>query len=83
MVVLGQRPVGEKAVHAAVAGLAQVHHLAVAAALFAGHEVVAARLLHGALAEATLRSGRALGAGGRFGSGLGKLLAAGHEVAVK
>ncbi|GAB3634861.1 hypothetical protein GCM10027422_04510 [Hymenobacter arcticus] len=79
MVVLGQRPVGKKAVHTAVAGLAQIHYFAVAAALFAGHEVVAAGELHGPLAEAAVDSRRALGAGRGFGGSLGKLLAASHE----
>jgi hypothetical protein len=78
VVLLGEGAVGEETVHAAVAGLAQVHGIAVAAALFAGHQVVAAGLLHGALAEATPDFEGALGAGCGFGGGLGKLLAAGH-----
>jgi hypothetical protein len=80
VVILGQRSIGEKAVHTAVAGLAQVHYFTVAATLFAGHEVVAAGLLHGPLTKATLGSGRTLGTGRSFGSGLSKLLAAGHGV---
>ena len=69
--------------HAAVAGLAQIHYFAVAAAFFAGHEVVAAGLLHGPLTKTTPGIGRKLGAGGSFGGGLGKLLAAGHGVVGK
>jgi hypothetical protein len=80
MVALGQGAVGQEAVHAAVAGLAQVHGFAVAATFFAGHQVVAAGVLHGALAEAAARVGGSLGAGSGFGGGLGKLLAASHGV---
>ncbi len=71
VVVPGKGSVGEEAVHAAVAGLAQVHGLAVAAAFFAGHEVVAAGVLHGALAKAAPGFEGALGADGGFGGGLG------------
>jgi hypothetical protein len=63
-----------------VAGLAQIHHVAVAAALFAGHEVVAAGVLHQALAEAAAHIGGALGASGGFGSSLGQLVAATHTM---
>ena len=78
MVLLGQRPVGQKAVDAAVAGLAEVHGFAVAAAFFAGHEVVAAGVLHGPLAEAAAAVGGLLGTGRSLGGGLGKLLATSH-----
>ena len=71
VVLLGQGAVGKEAVHATVAGLAQVDGIAVAAAFFARHEVVAAGVLHGALAEAAAGFGGALGAGGGFGGGLG------------
>lgn len=79
MVLLGQRAVGKEAVDAAVAGLAQVHGFAVAATLFAGHEVVAAGVLHGALAEAAAEVSGALGAGSCLCGGLSKLLATSHE----
>jgi len=78
VVLAGQGAVGEEAVHAAVAGLAQVHGFAVAAALFAGHEVVAAGVLHRPLAEAATEVGGPLGAGRRLSGGLGKLLTASH-----
>jgi hypothetical protein len=71
VVLPGERAVGEEAVHAAVAGLAQIYGVAVAAAFFAGHEVVAAGLLHGALAETASNFEGVLGAGGGFGGGLG------------
>ncbi len=74
----GQVAVAQEAMDAAVAGLTQIHGLDVAAAFFAGHEVVAARVLHGARAKSAVGGGWALGAGGGFGGGLGKLLAAGH-----
>ena len=78
VIVLGQHPVAEKAVHTAVTGLAQVYHLTMAATFFAGYKVVAARVLHGARAETAMGGGRALGTGRSFGGGLNKLLAAGH-----
>jgi hypothetical protein len=78
VVLLGERAVGEKPVDTTVAGLAQVYGFAVAAALFAGHEVVAAGVLHGALAEAAAKLGGPLGTGGSRSGGLGKLLATSH-----
>jgi len=66
-------------VDAAVAGLAQVYYVAVAAAFFAGHEVVAAGVLHQPLAEAAAGVGGALCTGGSFGSSLGELVAAAHR----
>jgi hypothetical protein len=78
VVLLGQRAVGKKAVDAAVARLAQIDGLAVAAAFFAGHKVVAAGVLHGPLAEAAAEVGRPLGAGGGLSGGLGKLLTTSH-----
>jgi hypothetical protein len=78
VVLLGQRPVGQKAVDAAVARLAEVYGFAVAATFFAGHQVVAAGVLHGPLAEATAVVGGRLGAGRGLGGGLGKLLATSH-----
>ena len=70
VVVLGQVLVGQKPVDAAVAGLAQVHYFAVAAAFLAGHQVVAAGVLHGARAQAAAALGGALGARGSLGSSL-------------
>jgi hypothetical protein len=79
VVLLGQRAVGKEAVDAAVAGLAQVHSFAVAAALFAGHEVVAAGVLHGTFAKTAAKVWGALGAGSGLCGGLSKLLATSHE----
>src|SRR6476469_3150333 len=49
----GQLAVAQKAVHAAVAGLAEVHRGAVAAAFLAGHEVVAGSMRYLPRAELT------------------------------
>ena len=79
-VAVGQLAVGEEAMDATVAGLAEVYGIAVAAAFLAGHQVVAAGALHLALAKAAARIGGGAGAGSGFGGGLLALVKAAHEV---
>jgi len=64
-----------------MAGLAQVHDGAVAAAFLTGYEVVAARGLYLPLTKAALgpAGGREPGTGGRLGDGNFSLLTTTHD----